>query len=185
MINSTGNTLLVEIEELNINAVINTFICDYEDLFDHDNLYSHLIVYPICYDSPSILYEAFFDHIKSIKHCTWINKEYSHCIKITETSETNYTFCLGEDICTECNIYNSLLIAMVSSLDSSKNCCSTVYGVLILQDMKIKVYKLNRLTQLMVYQINISDVRVSEILEYIVNYTCKIVQRSPVENLVN
>ena len=51
--------------------------------------------------------------------------------------------------------------------------------------MKIKAYKLNRLTQLMVYQINISDVRVSEILEYIVNYTCKIVQRSPVENLVN
>lgn len=122
----------------------------------------------------------------------WVLSRYSHCIRIVEVisdGKKSYTLCVGKDNCKECNIYTSMMTAIMFALHSTMYYSAsqdpfTVYGVLILQDGRMKSYKVTNTktnaTPVILYPslsgivIKEHPLEVYDLLEYMFRYTFEI-----------
>ena len=86
-------------------------------LLDHwiDYCSGKIIILPKSY-TPAKLYNIIVDSITIFDDSRWVLSKYSHCVKISEVTlddRKSYTLCVGRDDCNGCNIYESVITAVL------------------------------------------------------------------------
>jgi hypothetical protein len=128
--------------------------------------------------------------IAGYENSEWKYGMYSCCIKIAEViidGKKKYPLVIGKEDCKECDIYVSLVNSMVCSLNNTlhnfgfeSNGQFTVYGILILNNGSMKAFKTTYVKTdaipITIYpleglHIENNSLEVSEIVEYIIQYT--------------
>jgi hypothetical protein len=181
----TGNRCIVEIQGLRV--ITETFFCDEKEMFLEkwsEFCTGDFIVLPQLYSSDE-LYSLI---IESIPYSIpWKLSPDSHCVRITKVLSNGiatYPLVVGYDKCNKCCIYDSLIKGMMFALYStmyfSQSCEKvTVYGILVLQDGRMKVYKTTNVkrgpTPIIVYRrsgIKITEdpLEVCDIIEYMIKH---------------
>ena len=194
VIKTTGDSSAIEMDNLTVNVEVFSCSCK-KTFFDDFTQFTsgRLILLPMLY-SPSILYDTIVESTTYFENSQWVLSKYSHCIKIVEVvldNTKNYTLCVGRDDCKECNIYTSMITAMMFALYSTMYYSAsqkqfTVYGTLILQDGRMKIYKATNTntsaTPIILYPslsgivIKEHPLEICEILEYIFKYSVEMPQ---------
>jgi len=195
LIKTTGDTSIIEFANTTVNTEL--FLCDNKQAFlGHwtELCRERFLVLPRT--NPNELYQSIIEGITYFEKSEWISSAYSHCVKISKMplGETKHTLVVGIDNCRGCNIYESLIKAMMFALysrihHSKSQGTIIVYGILMLEDGRVKIYKTTNVkkgpTPIIIYKcsgIKIDD-EFHDIVEYIFRYAFELVNQTMIQTL--
>jgi hypothetical protein len=118
---STEVTSTVEVEDRSVTTEL--YFCYTNDAFlkgSHGVETENRGIHTEPYTTSGDLYNGIIDSVTLTVSHEWVLSEYSHCVRILQKSTGVYRLCIVKEGCQECNVYDSLVTAMMFALLSMK-----------------------------------------------------------------